>query len=116
MTARPSDTYEQPSRWERAALASGIVFAVLQIVAIVFVTVFLLSQLPPVGTPLPEWAEALVQIPTMTANIANYLCKKECPVPLAHSRIGARVPLDSGLRSQDAGTPPPLDCEHVADI
>ncbi len=79
MTSRPHDTYEQPSRWERPALASGIVFAVLQIVAIVFATVFVLSKLPPVGAPLTEWAEALVQIPTITVNIANYLLL--LPVP-----------------------------------
>jgi len=39
MTSRPYDRYEQPSRWERPALASGIVFAVLQIAAFVFATV-----------------------------------------------------------------------------
>ncbi len=79
MTSRRYNAYEQPSRWERPALASGIVFAVLQIAAIVFATVFLLSKLPPVGAPLPEWAEALMQIPTMTVNIANYLLL--LPVP-----------------------------------
>ncbi len=79
MTSRPYDRYEQPSRWERPALASGIVFAVLQIVAIVFVTMFLLSRLPPVGSPLDEWAEALMRIPTMTINMANYLLL--LPVP-----------------------------------
>ena len=79
MTSRPYDTYEQPSRWEQPALASGIVFAVFQIAAIVFATVFLLSKLPPVGAPLTEWAEALVQIPTMTVGIANYLLL--LPVP-----------------------------------
>ncbi len=89
MTSRPSDTYEQPSRWERAALASGIVFAVLQIVAIVFATVFLLSKLPPVGAPLPAWAEALVQIPTMTVSIANYLLL--LPVPFFLLFLGGLV-------------------------
>ncbi len=78
-TSRPYDAYAQPSRWERPALASGIVFAVLQIAAIVFATVFLLSKLPPVGAPLTEWADALMQIPTMTVSIANYLLL--LPVP-----------------------------------
>ncbi len=73
MTSRSYDTHEQPSRWERPALASGVLFAVLQIAAIGFVAVFVLSKLPPVGGPLPEWAEALVQIPTMTGRIASYL-------------------------------------------
>ncbi len=79
MPSRPYDTHEQPSRWERPALASGIVFAVLQIAAIVFATVFLLSKLPPVGAPLAEWAGALMRVPTMTVNIANYLLL--LPVP-----------------------------------
>ncbi len=79
MTSIPYDRYEQPSRWERPALASGIVFAVLQIAAIVFATVFLLSKLPPVGAPLTEWAEALMRIPTLTVHIANYLLL--LPVP-----------------------------------
>ncbi len=79
ITSRPYDTYEQPSRWERPALASGIVFAVLQIAGIVFATVFVLSKLPPVGAPLTEWAAALVQIPTITGSIANYLLL--LPVP-----------------------------------
>ncbi len=78
-TSRPYDAYEEPSRWERPALASGIVFAVLQVAAIVFATVFLLSKLPPIGAPLTEWAEALMQIPTMTVSIANYLLL--LPVP-----------------------------------
>ncbi len=79
MTARPHDTYEAPSRWERPALAGGIVFAVLQIAAVVFATVFLLSRLPPVGAPLREWADALLRIPTLTVNLANYLLL--LPVP-----------------------------------
>ncbi len=79
MTSRPYDTYEQPSRWERPALASGIVFAVLQIAAIVFAAAFLLSKLPPVGAPLDEWAQALMRIPTMTVSMANYLLL--LPVP-----------------------------------
>ncbi len=79
MTSRSYDTYERSSRWERPALASGILFGVLQIVAIVFITVFVLSQLPPVGAPLNEWASALMQIPRMTVSIANYLLL--LPVP-----------------------------------
>ncbi len=39
----------------------------------------------------------------------------QCPILLAHSRIGTAVPLHSGPRSQDAGTPPPVDCKHVTD-
>ncbi len=79
MTSRPYDTYEQPSRWERPALASGALFGVLQIVAIVFTTMFVLSKLPPVGAPLNEWGEALSRLPKMTGSIANYLLL--LPVP-----------------------------------
>lgn len=79
MTSRPYDAYQQPSRWEPLALASGIVFAVLQITAIVFALVFFLSQLPAVGAPVAEWAEALAQIPTMTVRVTDYLLL--LPVP-----------------------------------
>ena len=82
MALAADDTRDAPGQaapWERPALASGIVFAVLQIAAIVFATVFLLSKLPPVGAPLAEWAAALVRIPTMTVNITNYLLL--LPVP-----------------------------------
>ncbi len=99
MTATPYDTHEQPSRWERPALASGIVFALLQIVAIVFATVFLLSKLPPVGSPLTEWAEALVRIPTMTVSLANYLLL--LPMPFFLLFLGG---LFGVLRRAEGGT------------
>ncbi len=98
-TSRPAETDEQPSPWERPALASGIVFAVLQIAAIVFATVFLLSKLPPVGAPLTEWAEALVQIPTMTVSIANYLLL--LPVPFFLLFLGGLVGV---LRRAEGGS------------
>lgn len=99
MTSRPYDAYEQPSRWERPALASGIVFAVLQIAAIVFATVFLLSKLPPVGAPLNEWAQALMRIPTMTVNMANYLLL--LPVPFFVLFLGG---LFAVLRRAEGGS------------
>ncbi|HSH79708.1 MAG TPA: hypothetical protein VLA19_14385 [Herpetosiphonaceae bacterium] len=99
MTSSSYDTHEHPSRWERAALASGVLFAVLQIAAIGFVAVFVLSQLPPVGGPLAEWAEALVQIPTMTGRIASYLLL--LPMPFFLLFLGG---LFSVLRRAEGGS------------
>lgn len=101
MTARAHDTYEAPSRWERPALAGGIVFALLQIAAIVFATVFLLSRVPPPGAPLREWADALIQIPMTTVNLVNYLLL--LPLPFFLIFLGG---LFGVLRRAEGGSGP----------
>lgn len=99
MISRPYDLYEQPSRWERLALASGIVFAVLQIAAIIFTAVFLLSQLPGIDAPREEWAATLADIPGMTGRLTTYLLV--LPVPFLLLFLGG---LYGVLRRAEGGS------------
>lgn len=63
---------EQPSPWERLALASGIVFVALQIAGLVYFFTFFVPKLPPVGAPAAQFA-AFYAGNRLTITTNNYL-------------------------------------------
>lgn len=63
---------EQPSPWERLALASGIVFVALQLAGLVYFFTFFVPKQPPVDAPAARFAAFYADSrPTITIN--NYL-------------------------------------------
>ncbi len=61
MTSRSYDTHEQPSRWERPALAAGIIAAALYIAATALFIGYILPDMPPMDAPAAEAATFYAQ-------------------------------------------------------
>ena len=68
----------QSSRWERLALAGGIIFGVLQLAALVFFITVIFSQKPAVGAPVIEQAAYYAQHGDTLA-LGNYLLVLPAP-------------------------------------
>ncbi len=68
----------QPFRWERLALASGILFAAVQIATVAFNVVFFLTTHPPMDASPQETARGFAQQETMV-EIGTYLYVLQVP-------------------------------------
>jgi hypothetical protein len=73
--------FERPSRWERQALASGILFAGVQIATLAFTVAFFLTSHPPMDASPAETARGFAQAETMV-EIGTYLYMLQVPFPL----------------------------------
>jgi hypothetical protein len=69
---------ELPSRWERPALASGILFVVVQIATIAFTAVFFATTHPPIDASPTEAARGFARAETMVA-VGTYLYVLQVP-------------------------------------
>ncbi len=69
---------ERPSRWERPALANGILFAAVQIATIAFTAVFFATTHPPMDASPAEAARGFAQAETMV-EIGTYLYVLQVP-------------------------------------
>ncbi len=69
---------ERPSRWERPALASGLLFAAVQIATIAFTAVFFATTHPPMDASPAEVARGFAQAGTMVA-VGTYLYVLQVP-------------------------------------
>ena len=69
---------EQLSRWERLSLASGILFAAVQIAMVAFTAVFFATTHPPMDASPAEAARGFAQAETMVA-VGTYLYVLQVP-------------------------------------
>jgi hypothetical protein len=70
--------FERPSRWERPALACGILFAAVQIATIAFTVGFFLTTHPPMDASPAETARGFARAETMV-EIGTYLYMLQVP-------------------------------------
>lgn len=75
---RTMEGREQPSCWERTALAGGIAFSALQLAAEVFAFAAIFPQKPPLGAPVAEQAAWYAEHGTILA-VGNYLLALPAP-------------------------------------
>ena len=69
---------EQPSRWERLTLTSGILFAAVQTAMVAFTAVFFATTHPPMDASPAEAARGFAQAETMVA-VGTYLYVLQVP-------------------------------------
>ena len=69
---------ERPSRWERPALASGLLFVVVQLVTIAFTAAFFATTHPPMDASPAEAARGFARAETMVA-VGTYLYVLQVP-------------------------------------
>ena len=73
-----------PSRWERRALTSGILFVVVQVATIAFTAFFFATTHPPMDASPAEAARGFAQQATMVA-VGTYLYVLQVPFLLLFS-------------------------------
>lgn len=92
------DSSEPSSSWERLTLASGVVFAAIQLAALVFFTTILMPKMPPIDAPLAQRAPFYLEHGDLLA-LTNYLLT--LPVPFLLLFLGG---LFAALRRAEGGS------------